>query len=172
VCLLPKIALNVVLATTIVCAILLRDHVTRAQTAPPVPSASVLGMGIDFQSIGPTDAGTATLPNGIAAITRSAALDAAGKHAMASVDPRTIAGVYYIARYGIFSDSQLHSINGTSPEQLQFVHRPAWLVSYYGPSVNISLPAGRATMTQRPVAHEVTVVVDAASGQFLESYIG
>lgn len=169
--LVPRTLLCLGLAAVIVVTVLVRERVVSAQSVPAVPSASVPAMGIDFKSIGPADAASATLPNGGAAITRVAALDAAAKHAMAKVDPRTITGVQSVARYGILSDNQLHSAGGPNPDQLQFVNRPVWLVSYYGSAVNIPLPE-RATMTEPLVAHEITVVIDAASGQFLESYIG
>jgi hypothetical protein len=44
------------------------------------------------------------------------------------------------------------------------------MVSYFWPAVNISL-LKRAAITQPLVAHEITVVIDATSGQFLEPYI-
>lgn len=169
--LIPRILLCLGLAATIVFAVVVRGHTVGAQSAPPAPSANVSAMGINFKPVGVADAATATLPNGGAAITRADALDVAGKHAMAYKDPRTITGVQYTARYGTFSDNQLHSADGPSQGQLEFVNRPVWVVSYYGPAVNIPLPSP-AALAQPPVAHEITVVVDAASGQFLESYMG
>jgi hypothetical protein len=169
-----KLLLCVGLCATILITIVMREHVVSAQSTPAVPAVSVPGMGIAFSAVGGAGADTAVLPNGADAVTRAHALDEAGKHALTAVDPRTIPGMLYNAQYGLFEDEQLHAVDASDHSVLQIGKRPAWVVTYYGPALSIALPGGRATMTEQdqPVAHQMTVVIDAATGQFLESYVG
>ena len=143
-------------------------HTTHGSSLRPIDDFQSPAMGISFTQVGSANATSHVLPDGSPALSLSRALDVAGGYSMASVDPRTIAGVSYVARYGVFNDAQLHDVH---TRQTAFVDRTVWLVRYYGPGVDI--PMGCASgSTQCPMAHEVTVVIDAATGQHLDSYIG
>jgi hypothetical protein len=91
---------------------------------------------------------------------------------MANTDPLKIPGVNYRSAYGLFSDSQLTQTNAAGVKFHPFLRRPAWVVQYLGPGVNIPSERPFGSHFAPLYAHEVTVVVDAATGRFMETYIG
>jgi hypothetical protein len=57
------------------------------------------------------------------------------------------------------------------PGQIQpyLQNRPAWVITFYGPGAVLDLPGPRGG--SRPAAHhEVSVVIDAATGQYLMGF--
>jgi hypothetical protein len=127
-------------------------------------------MGIAFTPLGDSDAAQAVLPDEKAGLTRDEALDLAGKHAGASIDPRQIPGVEYAAQYGIFSDTQVTNAHATRASLHPLANRVAWVVQYFGPGVQIPSdgPAGAPVI----YSHKVSVAIDAATGDFIEMYVG
>lgn len=130
----------------------------------------VPAMGISFTPLDDGSVTQPTLPSGRQAIGLSEALDLAGRHAGSSVDPRSIPDVVYIARYGSFSDTQVTTAVAPGVAVHPLADRVAWLVQYSGPGVQIPSdgPAGAPVI----YSHRVTVAIDAATGEFIEMYVG
>ncbi len=103
-----------------------RSHEVRAHVN--TGSFDVPAMDIAFTPTGDVTATRTVLPDGKPGLTRYEALDLAGKHAGASIDPRQIPDVEYIARYGIFSDTQVTDAHATGAAVHPLADRPAWIV--------------------------------------------
>lgn len=138
-----------------------------AQDSPA--NFDVPAMRIAFTPIGDANAAHAVFPDGKPGLTRDQALDKAGKHTGSTVDPRQIPGVEHIARYGTFSDRQVTSRHESGAAMHPFANRPAWVVRYFGPGVQI--PSDGPTGAAKLYAHAVTIAIDAATGEFMEMYI-
>jgi hypothetical protein len=143
------------------------DH-SRAQPSPGFGSAP---MGISFAPLS-TNSAQPSFPGGSTGLSLQEALSAASRHAMASTDPLKIPGVNYRAAYGLFSDSQLTQTNAAGVKFHPFLGHRAWVVHYFGPGVNIPSERPFGSHFAPLYAQEVTVVVDAATGRFMETYIG
>jgi hypothetical protein len=128
------------------------------------PKTLADGYGIHFTVQAVDEGGRPTLPNGQQGVPRDQAIRAAMDTGLAGVDQERnlLPNVQVSAQYGLFTRAR-------PGRQLRSdVHnRPAWVITFYGPGVVI-YPSG-----PRPpgaVHHQVTVVIDAATGQYLLAY--
>jgi hypothetical protein len=110
------------------------------------------------------------LPNGRSGITRSEAVHIALGFTTGARHQRLLPKVNVVARYGIFSDDELSKRNAAGVTQPLYQNRPVWLVSFSGPGM-AEAPMGRCCgPSHLGTHHEDSVVVDAATGKWLESY--
>lgn len=134
------------------------------------PAALKAAFGIRFSAVSGVQNGVPQLPSGGRGISESEAINTAVENAPAGVNHvsgAVLPEVTVTTQYTLFSDDRFgdRSPSGALNPFLQ--DRPAWLVTFSGPGVQ-DLPSGPA----RPgaVHHEVTVVIDAATGQYLLGY--
>jgi len=69
--------------------------------------------------------------------------------------------------YGMLTDNERGVRSSTGELQREFVNRPVWMVTFSGPAVQIE-PSGPVATTV--VHHEVTAVIDAATGKYLMGF--
>lgn len=114
------------------------------------------------------------LPSGAMALSMDQAIAVAARNSVAARAGTILPNVQVVARYGTFSDDQYGSRSPGGSLQPYFQNRPAWFVTFSGPGVVMLLhgPEGfvKAHGGTEPAHHEQTVVVDAASEQYLEAY--
>jgi hypothetical protein len=130
----------------------------------PLDPTTLAEFGIQFVAQAVANDAPPTLPNGQQGLPRDQAMRAAMDHTPYGVDQahNLLPNVQVAAQYGLFTRArpgrQLRS---------DVQNRPAWVITFYGPGVVI-YPSG-----PRPpgsVHHEVTVVIDAATGQYLMGF--
>jgi hypothetical protein len=130
--------------------------------------------GIHFVAQTVADGAPPTLPNGQQGVPMDQAIRAAMDAAPAGVDHqahRLLPNVQVSAQYTLYSDDHYGQKRGPGKVQPYLQNQPAWVITFYGPGVFI-YPAG--PRGPRPpglgVHHEVSVVIDAATGQYLMAY--
>jgi hypothetical protein len=95
------------------------------------------------------------------------AVDSALKSSAArNAEGKLAAGVQVAASYGLFTDSQIRPL-GASPSEALYQNVPAWIITFTGPGVNVYSVGSRNSPTL--VSHEQSVVIDARTGDFIES---
>jgi hypothetical protein len=120
--------------------------------------------GIHFIAQAVDEGGLPTLPNGQQGVPRDQAIRAAMDNAPAGVDRahNLLPNVQVSAQYGLFT-----KVRPGRKIRPYLRNRPTWVITFYGPGVVI-YPAG-----PRPpgsVHHEVSIVIDAATGQDLMGF--
>jgi hypothetical protein len=126
----------------------------------PTTLAKVRGIHLIVQAV--DDGGLATLPNGQQGVSREQAIRVALDNAP-GVD-RAHDLLQVSAQYGLFTDKHL------------LENRPAWVITFSGPGVNLfphggrPYPRGPRPLRSEDVKHEVSVVIDAATGQYLMGF--
>ena len=138
--------------------------VTPSGDGPLDPATLADAFGIHFTIQAVDNGGRPTLPNGQQGVSREQAIRAAMDHSLVQVDQahNLLPNVQVLAQYGLFTRArpgrQLHP---------NVQNRPAWVITFSGPGVVI-YPSGPAAPGS--VHHEVTVVIDAATGEYLLGY--
>jgi hypothetical protein len=122
--------------------------------------------GIHFVAQAVANGALPTLPNGQQGVPEDQAIRAAMDAAPAGVDKQAhslLPNVQVAAQYGLFTRAR-------PGRQLQpnMQNRPTWVITFYGPGVVVlsSGPPG----SPRRVHHQVTLLIDAATGQYLMAY--
>jgi hypothetical protein len=142
--------------------------VEAAPSIPLAPAPQVFGMR--FTLIHVADGRHPVLPNGRRGITRSKAVGVALGFTTGARHHTLLPHAKVVARYGIFSDDELSKRNAAGIIQPLYQNRPAWLVTFSGPGV-VESPTGRCCGPSHLGNHnEDNVVIDAATGKWLESY--
>jgi hypothetical protein len=120
------------------------------------------------------------LPGGKSPIAEQKALELAMAHTVGAGANGLLAGVTATARFGYFSnDTYSHELPGGGREYY-FQDRPVWLVAFSGPGL-VRLPVGGIppegtdlsawqSQLQADAHHEDNVVIDAATGEYLQRY--
>jgi hypothetical protein len=99
-------------------------------------------------------------------------------------DGKVLPGVQVTAQYGLFSNDHAAQRLPSGQMQLLFQDKPAWIVTFAGPGVVIpssgpgpqrpdttgSGSTGTVVPSERPVHNEQNIVIDAATGEFVEDY--
>ena len=130
----------------------------------PLDPATLAEFGIHFVAQAVANGAPPTLPNGQQGVPKDQAIRAAMDHTPYGVDQahNVLPNVQVAAQYGLFTRAR------PGRHLWPYVqNRPAWVITFYGPGVVI-YPHG-----PRPpgsVHHEVSVVIDAATGQHLMGY--
>ena len=129
----------------------------------PTTLADAFGIHFTIQAV--DDGGLPTLPNGQQGVPRDQAIRAAMDTGLAGVDQAhtLLPNVQVSAQYGLLTRAR-------PGRQLwpYLQNRPAWVITFSGPGVVLSSsgPPG----SPRRVKHEVSVVIDAATGHYLMGY--
>jgi hypothetical protein len=103
------------------------------------------------------------------------AIRAAMDHTPAGVDQahNLLPNVQISAQYGLFTDDHYGQRLASGQIQPYLQNRPAWVITFSGPGV-VFYPPGPHRRGPRPplsgAKHEVSVVIDAATGQYLMGY--
>lgn len=87
-------------------------------------------------------------------------------------------GIRVQAKFGLFTDDIYCHRNAHGKCRLFYERRPAWIVSFWGPGVRIRPVGGRLGTgagahpepTARPLKHEISSVIDATTGSWLEGF--
>lgn len=141
-----------------------------SQTSGQDPAVLARAFGIHFGPRPVANGAAPTLPDGRAGVRSVDAISVAMQHAPAGVNysgHTVLAGVQVTAQYGTFSDSNYGSRLPSGELHAYYQNRPAWVVTFSGPGVMI-LPHGPAP--KGATHHEVSVVVDASTGQYMLGY--
>ena len=130
----------------------------------PTTLADAFGIHFSVQAV--DEGGPPTLPNGQPGVPRDQAIRAAMDAAPAGVDKQAhslLPNVQVAAQYGLFTRAR------PGRQLWPYVqNRPAWVVTFYGPGVVLYSSGPRGS--PRRVHHEVSVVIDAATGQYLMGF--
>jgi hypothetical protein len=137
--------------------------------------ADVYGIHVIAQAV---DDGTLpTLPNGQHGVPRDQAIRAAMDAAPAGVDyhaHRVLPNVQVLAQYALVTDDHYGQKVGPGRKIRAYLqNRPAWVITFYGPGVVLSPhgpPGAAVRLPGSGVHHEVSVVIDAATGHYLMGY--
>jgi hypothetical protein len=103
-------------------------------------------------------------------VSRDQAIRVAMDHTLAGVDRahNLLPNVQVSAQYGLFTDDHYGQRLASGQIQPYLQNRPAWVITFSGPGVVFYLPGPAGS---RPaVHHEVSVVIDAATGQYLMGF--
>ena len=129
----------------------------------PTTMADAFGIHFSVQAV--DEGGLPTLPNGQQGVPKDQAIRAAMDNTPYGVDAahNLLPNVQVAAQYGLFTRAR-------PGRQLQpnMQNRPTWVITFYGPGVVVlsSGPPG----SPRRVHHQVTLLIDAATGQYLMAY--
>jgi hypothetical protein len=152
-------------------AVALRNGRARASATAAVgrdPAVEQAAFGVRLQPLPPVSGHPLQLPDGQAAMTAGAAESAAMAHTGGAVAGRLRDGVSMTAELGLFSDDQYATRLPSGTLRPHFQNVPAWLVTFGGPG--LVLPNSGPRGGQPLVNHRETIVLNAATGEFLESY--
>jgi len=120
--------------------------------------------GIHFVTQAVDEGGRPMLPNGQQGVPKDQAIRAAMDHTPYGVDQahNLLPNVQVSAQYGLFTKVR--------PGQVQpyLQNRPAWVITFSGPGVVFNLPGPPGSLPA--VHHEVSVMIDAATGQYLMGF--
>ena len=111
------------------------------------------------------------LPNGQRGVPMDQAIRAAMDAAPAGVDHRAhrlLPNVQVSAQYSLYSDDHYGHRLASGQIQPLLQNQPAWVITFSGPGVVLYSSGPRGS--PRRVKHEVSVVIDAATGQYLMGY--
>jgi hypothetical protein len=127
----------------------------------PLDPTTLAEFGIQYVAQAVANDAPPTLPNGQQGLPRDQAMRAAMDHTPYGVDQahNLLPNVQVAAQYGLFTKVR--------PGQVQpyLQNRPAWVITFAGPGVVFNLPGPPGSLPA--VHHEVSVVIDAATGQYL-----
>jgi hypothetical protein len=164
------IAVSCMVAAAIT-AVALHERGARASATAAVgrdPAVEQAAFGVYLRTLPPVSGHPLQLPDGRAAMTASAAESVAMAHTGGAVAGRLRDGVSMTAELGLFSDDQYATRLPSGALQPHFQNVPAWLVTFGGPG--LVLPNSGPRGGQPLVNHQETIVLNAATGEFLESY--
>jgi hypothetical protein len=122
--------------------------------------------GIHIIALAVDDGGLPTLPNGQQGVPREQAIRVAMDHAPGVDRAHNLLQVS--AQYGLFTKVR--------PIRPELQNRPAWVITFSGPGVVLyphggrPYPRGPRPLRSEDVKHEVSVVIDAATGQYLMGF--
>jgi hypothetical protein len=131
----------------------------------PKTLADVYGIHFTVQAV--DEGGLPTLPNGQQGVPRDQAIRVAMENGP-GVDRAQMSNVEISAQYGLFTQVR--------PIRPDLQNRPAWVITFSGPGVNLypyggrPYPRGPRPLRLEDVKHEVSVVIDAATGQYLTGF--
>jgi hypothetical protein len=140
----------------------------------PKTLAEVRGIHLIAQPV--DEGGLPTLPNGQQGVPRDQAIRAAMDHAP-GVDRahNLLPNVQVSAQYGLFTNDHYEQRLPSGQLQLVLENRPAWVITFSGPGVVLYpigpyRPGPRPPLSDADAKHEVSVVIDAATGQYLMAW--
>ena len=142
----------------------MRAQKIRLAQAPPQPSPLAAAQGGSRGGVGPDSAGVRyETPQVAARITKAQAIQAAKDW----LGPQLVSQATQIqAQHVQFSDDQYYREDTAGQKQYHFQKVSAWVVTFAG----VSLPShGKRGSTVLP-NHEVNVVINADSGEYMEMY--
>jgi hypothetical protein len=121
------------------------------------------------------EGGLPTLPNGQQGVSRDQAIRAAMDHTLAGVDVahNLLPNVQVSAQYGLFTNDHYGQRLASGQIQPYLQNRPAWVITFSGPGVVFYgsggpyRPGPRPPLRPEDAKHEVSVVINAATGQYL-----
>ena len=138
----------------------------------PKTLAEVRGIHLAVQAV--DEGGRPTLPNGQQGVSREQAIRAAMDTGLAGVDAAhtLLPNVQVSAQYGLFTSDHYEQRLPSGQLQLVLENRPAWVITFSGPGVVLYpigpyRPGPRPPLSDADAKHEVSVVIDAATGQYL-----
>ena len=142
---------------------------TPSGEGPPDPATLADAYGIHFSVQAVAEGAPPTLPNGQQGVSRDQAIRAAMDTGLGGVDQahNLLPNVQVSAQYGLFTADRYERVLPSGEIQLVLQNRTAWVITFYGPGVVI-YPSGPAL--PGAVHHQVTVVIDAATGQYLRGF--
>jgi hypothetical protein len=134
------------------------------------PTTLAEAHGIDFSGQPVDEGGLPALPNGQQGVSRDQAIRAAMDTGLAGVDQEhnLLPNVQVSAHYGLFTNDHYEHRLPSGQLQLVLENRPAWVVTFSGPGVVLYSSGPRGS--PRRVKHEVSVVINAATGQYLMGF--
>ncbi len=144
--------------------------VTSPAEGPQDPTTLADVYGIHFIAQVVAAGAQPTLPNGQPGVPMDQAVSAAMDAAPAGVDhqARSLApNVQVAAQFTLFSDDRYGQRLASGQVQPYLQDRPAWVVTFSGPGVQLHPHGPRPAGS---VHNEVSVVIDAATGQYLMGY--
>jgi hypothetical protein len=112
-------------------------------------------------------------PTGSPTVSSAQAISAATANSAATINGNLMPDVQVTAQYGTFSDDALGQQLPSGQFQLEFQDTPAWLVTFSGPGLSLGPLGSPANSTVAPPSapkHEQTVVIDARTGAYMESF--
>jgi hypothetical protein len=131
----------------------------------------VEGMGIQFNPAADATAAQPTLPDGQKAALRAQALAVAMEHTAGARNQRLLPNVQVNAQFGMITDGQLAQRLPSGAVRPLLQNRPVWLVTFSGPGVQIGFPDHlRTGPVQIVYGHEDNIVIDGATGAYIESF--
>ena len=139
----------------------------------PKTLAEVRGIHLIAQPV--DEGGLPTLPNEQQGVSRDQAIRAAMDTGLAGVDAAhtLLPNVQVSAQYGLFTNDHDEQRLPSGHLQLVLENRPAWVITFSGPGVvhcgsgGPYRPGPRPPLRPEDAKHEVSVVIDAATGQYL-----
>ena len=141
----------------------------------PTTLADAFGIHFSVQAV--DEGGPPTLPNGQPGVPRDQAIRAAMDTGLAGVDRarNLLPNVQVSAQYGLFTAKHLGQRLASGQIQPLLENRPAWVITFSGPGVVLYpigpyRPGPRAPLSDADAKHEVSVVIDAATGQYLMGF--
>jgi hypothetical protein len=136
----------------------------------PLDPTTLAEFGIHFVARAVANGAPPTLPNGQQGVAKDQAIRAAMDTGLAGVDQahNLLPNVQVSAQYGLFT-------RGRPGMQILAYsqNRPAWIVTFSGPGVAFYGSGGPPRPGPRPPRepkHEVSVVIDAATGHYLMGF--
>jgi hypothetical protein len=133
------------------------------------------GYGIHFNIQAVANGALPTLPNGQQGVPREQAIRAAMDHTLAGVDVahNLLPNVQVSAQYGLFTNDHYRQRLASGQMQPYLQNQPAWVITFSGPGVVFYgsggpyRPGPRPPLSDADAKHEMSVVIDAATGQYL-----
>ena len=137
----------------------------------PTTLADAYGIHLIAQAV--DEGGLPTLPNGQQGVSREQAIRAAMDTGLGGVDQahNLLPNVQVSAKYGLFTADHYGQRLASGQIQSYLQNRPAWVITFSGPGVVFYGSGGPYRPGPRPplsgAKHEVSIVIDAATGQYL-----
>lgn len=145
-------------------------RVAAAQSTSQDPAVLKAAFGIRFTTQLVASGARPVLPGGQPGVSMDDAMRTAMTDSpavgVATVSGELVPDSQISAQYGTFSDEKYGRIDASGRVQPEWQNRPVWIVTFAGPGVQ--LPSHNPRV--KAVHHELSVVLDAATGQYLMAY--
>ena len=134
----------------------------------PTTLADAYGIHLIAQAV--DEGGLPTLPNGQQGVSREQAIRAAMDTGLGGVDQahNLLPNVQVSAQYGLFTADRYERVLPSGQIQPVLQNRPTWVITFYGP--NVVFPPLGPRPPGSGVHHFVSIVIDAATGQYLMGF--